>query len=174
MFLFIIIIISMVGISYFFLANKEEKRGETSFSFRFLIKKAHIVGRHNGRIQWELDAERTEKSSDERFTYLWGIKNGIFYEWEKGKLQFDAKKAIYDNVLKNLQLEDVHIWGKELKMEAPILLWEGDKQRIICGKGARFYAKKASLIGQYLELDLKNSILLVSNGVLKARMEGKL
>jgi hypothetical protein len=174
--LFIIfLILLLAGGSYFFLTKKEQtKTNEKSISFRLLINKAHIVGRYNGKLQWELDAERTEKSSDERFTYLWGIKNGVFHDWERGKLWFEAKKAIYDNIMKNLQLEDVHIWSKELRVYAPVLLWEGDKQRIVCERGAKFYAKKASLTGEYLELDLKNSLLLVDNGVLKVRTTEKL
>ena len=174
--LFIIfLILILAGGSYFFLTKKEKtKTNEQSISFRLLIKKAHIVGRYNGRLQWELEAERTEKSSDERFTYLWGIKKGVFHEWERGKLWFEANKAIYDNIMKNLQLEDVHIWSTELRVYAPVLLWEGDKQRIVCERGAKFYAKNASLIGEYLELDLRNSLLLVDNGVLKVRTAEKL
>lgn len=161
--------------SYFFVRKEEkEKIKEKNINFRLLVKKAHIVGRYNGNLQWELDAEKTEKSSDERFTYLWGIKNGVFHEWERGKLWFEAKKAVYDNIMKNLQLEDVHIWSKELNVYAPVLLWEGDKQRLVCERGAKFYAKKASLIGEYIELDLKNSLLLVDNGVLKVKTAEKL
>jgi hypothetical protein len=171
----IVLVLLLAGGSYFFLMKKEGgKMRKEGLSFRLLIKKAHIVGRYNGKLQWELEAERTEKSSDERFTYLWGIKNGVFHEWERGKLWFEAKKAIYDNIMKNLQLEDVHIWSKELRVYAPILLWEGDRQRIVCERGAKFYAKKASLSGEYLELDLKNSLLLVDNGVLKVRTAEKL
>jgi hypothetical protein len=170
----IVVIILLAGASYFFTKKEKVKLSEQNLTFRLLIKKAHIVGRYNGKLQWELEAERTEKSSDERFTYLWGIKNGVFHDWERGKIWFEAKKAIYDNIMKNLQLEDVHIWNKELRVYAPVLLWEGEKQRIVCEKGAKFYAKKASMIGEYLELDLKNSLLLVDNGVLKVRTTEKL
>jgi hypothetical protein len=170
----IVVIILLAGASYFFTKKEKVKLSEQNLTFRLLIKKAHIVGRYNGKLQWELEAERTEKSSDERFTYLWGIKNGVFHDWERGKIWFEAKKAIYDNIMKNLQLEDVHIWNKELRVYAPVLLWEGEKQRIVCEKGAKFYAKKASMSGEYLELDLKNSLLLVDNGVLKLRTTEKL
>ncbi len=137
-----------------------------------LLNKAHIVGRHNGKLQWELEADKTEKSSDERFTYLYGIKKGIFYEWEEGKLYFEAEKASYDNLTKRLQLEDVHIWYKDINARAPVLVWDGEKGLIICEKGADFQIQKSSLKGNYIEVDLRNSSILVNKGILKTKVGG--
>lgn len=162
------------GVFFFFLLKGEKKSEGESISFRLLLRKTHIVGRYNGKVQWELEADRTEKSSDERYTYIMGIKNGVFHDWEKGKLRFEAKKAIYDNLTKKLQLQDVHIWHKYLVLYAPLLVWEGEKRKIICEKGANFQTKKAFLTAHYLELDLDNSYLLVSKVTGRMKVEERL
>lgn len=163
-----------VGVFFFLSQKKEEVGTPESVTFRLLLNKAHIVGRYNGKLQWELVADKTEKSSDERFTYLYGIKNGVFYEWEKGKLHFEAEKAIYDNITKKLQLERVNVWNKNLKAQAPLLVWDGEKGLIVCEKGADFQMGKASLKGDYIEVNLRDSYMLVNNGILKARLEERL
>lgn len=175
MLLFFGFLLLIAGGALFFLSReKEEKRVPEDITFRLLLNKAHIVGRYNGKLQWELEADKTEKSSDERFTYLYGIKKGIFYEWEKGKIHFEAEKAIYDNLTKKLQLEGVRIWHKDINAQAPVLIWEGEKGLIICEKGADFRIRKASLEGDYIEVDLRNSSMIVNRGILKAKVRGRL
>ncbi|MBC7327036.1 LPS export ABC transporter periplasmic protein LptC [bacterium] len=174
LFLIVLLVLFLGGIS-FFLTRKETKlQSPQAITFRLLLNKTHIIGRYNGKLQWELEAERTEKSSDERFTFLFGIRNGVFYEWERGKLYFEAEKATYDNLTKVLQLEDVKIWQKDLQAKAPVLLWDGDKGRIVCEKGARFTGKKVSFWGKYIELNLRESYLIVQNGALRAKVGLKL
>lgn len=173
--LFLGFLLLIAGGVFLFLPWKGEEKGASDgVSYRLSLKKTHIVGRYNGKLQWELEADKTERSSDERFTYLWGIKNGIFHEWEKGKLRFAAEKAIYDNLTKELQLEDVHISCEDLNAQAPILFWDGERGLIICEKGADFRTPNASLKGYYIELDLRNSSMLVNKGILIARVKGKL
>lgn len=163
------------GVALYLLSGgREETEASSEVKFRLLLNKTHIVGRYNGKLQWELEADKTEKSSDERYTYLYGIKNGVFYEWEKGKIHFEAEKAIYDNFTKKLQLENVRIWHKDLNAKAPVLIWDGEKGLIICEKGADFQIQEASLRGDYIEVDLRNSCMLVDKGILKAKVKAKI
>ncbi len=142
--------------------------------FRFSASGVHLVGRYNGKVQWELEAEKVEKTSTERFVHLMNIKNGVFYGWANGKLLFQANRATYDNWYKDLLLEKVRIWTKDLEISAPVLRWNGDKGKIVCEKGVEVATKRASGKGGYMEVNLKTSEVLISQGFLKAWGEGNL
>jgi len=133
------------------------------------FKKLELSGYKEGRRQWRIKAEKTRVSADQRYTTFENIKEGVFYSREKGheEIYFQATEAVYDTLLKTLNIEgDIVIRSKDgTELRVDSLQWDGMKEKLLSPGKVQLSFSRGKFVGAKLMADVKLEQVDLSGGV---------
>ncbi len=131
----------------------------------FRMQKAGVSVYSDKEKVWEIQSQTVTISQDKRWAELKGVQRAVALNKGKPLLTLRAEYATYDTVTRTLVVEgNILVEGlKGLKFSASQLLWQGEKQKIICPGPINVQMPQGWARVERLEADLKTRTVTLYN-----------
>lgn len=131
----------------------------------FKMQKAGVSVYSDREKVWEIRSQTVAISQDKRWAELKGIQRAVALNKGKPLLTLRAEHATYDTVTRTLVVEgNILVEGlKGLKFSADQLLWQGEKQKVVCPGPIKVQMPQGWMQVERLEADFKTRTITFYN-----------
>lgn len=139
-----------------------------------VTEQVHLVGRHRGERQWELDAVRIELPEADARIRFGRVSRGVFYRGPEPLLWFEGDGGSYDAPAARLYLRGAFRLrdARGDRLEASELLWDGPRAQLSTNRPVRLQGEGLDLRADAMTLDVERAVAHFTGDVVVRQASG--
>ncbi len=139
-----------------------------------VTEQVHLVGRHRGERQWELDAVRIELPEADAPVRFGRVSRGVFYRGREPLLWFEGDGGSYDAPAARLHLRGAFRLrdARGDRLEASELLWDAARAELSTNRPVRLQGEGLDLRAGGMTLEVERAVAHFTGDVVVRQASG--